>query len=83
MEYCALGSIRDMIETLSSPLTEPEIAFVTLFTIRGLAVLHAKGIIHRDVKAANILLTEEGSVKIGKKVIQLSVLNFFSRFWSF
>ena len=47
MEYCALGSIRDLIETGNSPLNEEEIAFVTYHTLAGLTVLHAKNIIHR------------------------------------
>ena len=49
MEYCALGSIRDLIETGDSPLNEDEIAFVTQHTLAGLTVLHTKKIIHRDV----------------------------------
>merc|ERR1719408_127838 len=31
----------------------------------GLAHMHSKGIVHRDVKSLNLLLTESGVVKVG------------------
>lgn len=77
MDYCSLGSIRDLIVESDSTLEEEEIAFVVSQTLTGLTYLHAKKIIHRffyfncfvmihnrDVKAANILLNAEGEVKI-------------------
>eukprot|EP01087_Luapelamoeba_hula_P005064 TRINITY_DN15152_c0_g1_i1.p1 TRINITY_DN15152_c0_g1~~TRINITY_DN15152_c0_g1_i1.p1 ORF type:complete len:813 (-),score=145.95 TRINITY_DN15152_c0_g1_i1:13-2451(-) len=64
MEYCAMGSIRDVMETCRHGLKEQEIAVVVLHTLKALSYLHLSGIIHRDVKAANILLTEDAQVKI-------------------
>lgn len=64
MEFMALGSIRDMIDSRGSPLTEPELAYVCGMTLRGLHYLHSQGIIHRDIKAANILLNDQAEVKL-------------------
>ncbi|PNF14844.1 Serine/threonine-protein kinase TAO1 [Cryptotermes secundus] len=63
MEYC-LGSASDIIEVHKRPLKEEEIAAICDGVLRGLSYLHALGRIHRDVKAGNILLTENGTVKL-------------------
>jgi len=63
MEYC-LGSASDIIEVHKRPLKEDEIAAICEGVIRGLTHLHAIARIHRDVKAGNILLTENGTVKL-------------------
>uniref|UniRef100_A0A7N6AAH5 non-specific serine/threonine protein kinase n=1 Tax=Anabas testudineus TaxID=64144 RepID=A0A7N6AAH5_ANATE len=47
------------------PLQEVEIAAITHGALQGLAYLHSHNMIHRDVKAGNILLTEPGQVKLG------------------
>uniref|UniRef100_A0A3Q0QWN2 Serine/threonine-protein kinase TAO3 n=1 Tax=Amphilophus citrinellus TaxID=61819 RepID=A0A3Q0QWN2_AMPCI len=46
------------------PLQEMEIAAITHGALLGLAYLHSHNMIHRDVKAGNILLTELGQVKL-------------------
>ncbi len=51
-------------ETGGEPLTEACIAFVVREVLLALAYLHSQQRIHRDVKAANILLSSEGSVKV-------------------
>lgn len=63
MEYC-LGSASDIIEVHKRPLKEEEIAAICDGVIHGLSYLHEFGKIHRDVKAGNILLTENGTVKL-------------------
>uniref|UniRef100_A0A665SXR1 Serine/threonine-protein kinase TAO3 n=1 Tax=Echeneis naucrates TaxID=173247 RepID=A0A665SXR1_ECHNA len=49
---------------LTKPLQEVEIAAITHGALLGLAYLHSHNMIHRDVKAGNILLTELGQVKL-------------------
>ncbi|XP_023668156.1 serine/threonine-protein kinase TAO3 [Paramormyrops kingsleyae] len=63
MEYC-LGSASDLLEVHKKPLQEVEIAAITHGALQGLAYLHSHTMIHRDVKAGNILLTESGQVKL-------------------
>ncbi|MEJ1281984.1 TAO kinase 1 [Cricetulus griseus] len=63
MEYC-LGSASDLLEVHKKPLQEVEIAAITHGALQGLAYLHSHSLIHRDIKAGNILLTEPGQVKL-------------------
>ncbi|XP_014317957.1 serine/threonine-protein kinase TAO3 isoform X1 [Myotis myotis] len=63
MEYC-LGSASDLLEVHKKPLQEVEIAAITHGALQGLAYLHSHALIHRDIKAGNILLTEPGQVKL-------------------
>uniref|UniRef100_A0A671K2T6 non-specific serine/threonine protein kinase n=1 Tax=Sinocyclocheilus anshuiensis TaxID=1608454 RepID=A0A671K2T6_9TELE len=63
MEYC-LGSASDLLEVHKKPLQEIEIAAITHGALQGLAYLHSHNMIHRDIKAGNILLTEPGRVKL-------------------
>ncbi|XP_060928438.1 serine/threonine-protein kinase TAO1 [Limanda limanda] len=63
MEYC-LGSASDLLEVHKKPLQEVEIAAITHGALQGLAYLHSHNLIHRDIKAGNILLTEPGQVKL-------------------
>jgi len=47
-------------------LREEEIGAICYEALRGLEYLHGHGFIHRDVKAGNILLTENAAVKLGE-----------------
>ncbi|KAG8449166.1 hypothetical protein GDO86_016006 [Hymenochirus boettgeri] len=63
MEYCGGGSLQDIYH-VTGPLTERQIAYMCRETLQGLAYLHSKGKMHRDIKGANILLTDNGDVKL-------------------
>ncbi|XP_053700908.1 mitogen-activated protein kinase kinase kinase kinase 5 isoform X3 [Synchiropus splendidus] len=63
MEYCGGGSLQDIYH-VTGPLSELQIAYVCRETIQGLGYLHSKGKMHRDIKGANILLTDDGDVKL-------------------
>ncbi|XP_037097087.1 mitogen-activated protein kinase kinase kinase kinase 5 isoform X6 [Syngnathus acus] len=63
MEYCGGGSLQDIYH-VTGPLSEVQIAYVCRETLQGLGYLHTKGKMHRDIKGANILLTNDGDVKL-------------------
>ncbi|XP_038141042.1 mitogen-activated protein kinase kinase kinase kinase 5 isoform X4 [Cyprinodon tularosa] len=63
MEYCGGGSLQDIYH-VTGPLSELQIAYVCRETLQGLGYLHMKGKMHRDIKGANILLTDNGDVKL-------------------
>ncbi|XP_043947542.1 mitogen-activated protein kinase kinase kinase kinase 5 isoform X6 [Drosophila biarmipes] len=63
MEYCGGGSLQDIYQ-VTGPLTEVQIAYMCRETLKGLEYLHSMGKMHRDIKGANILLTEYGDVKL-------------------
>ncbi|XP_060896197.1 mitogen-activated protein kinase kinase kinase kinase 3-like isoform X6 [Labrus mixtus] len=63
MEYCGGGSLQDIYH-ITGPLSESQIAYMSRETLQGLYYLHNKGKMHRDIKGANILLTDNGYVKL-------------------
>lgn len=46
-------------------MNEEQIAAVCLAVLQALSVLHAQGVIHRDIKSDSILLTHDGRVSSG------------------
>ncbi|VDP78613.1 unnamed protein product [Echinostoma caproni] len=64
LELCGGGAIDSIMNTLDQPLNEPQIRFVSHEVLMGLAFLHENLIIHRDMKAGNVLLTLSGEVKL-------------------
>ncbi|XP_075902099.1 mitogen-activated protein kinase kinase kinase kinase 3-like isoform X6 [Nelusetta ayraudi] len=63
MEYCGGGSLQDIYH-VTGPLSESQIAYMSRETLQGLYYLHNKGKMHRDIKGANILLTDNGYIKL-------------------
>jgi hypothetical protein len=63
MEYVPRGTLKDRIrdEGLLDPYTAIEL---TSWVAQALGFAHERGMIHRDVKSQNILLTEAGTAKV-------------------
>lgn len=66
IEFCGGGALDSIMVDLEKPLTEDQIRFVTHEMVKGLDHLHKHRVIHRDLKAGNVLVTMEGDVKLGK-----------------
>lgn len=64
IEYCSGGALDDIMLELERGLSEQQISEVCCQTLQALSYLHQHHIIHRDLKAGNILLTMDGQVKL-------------------
>ena len=64
MEYCAAGSVLDCMSICNSTLTESQIGAVVYNTLKGLDYIHSHQKIHRDIKAGNILINDDGHCKL-------------------
>lgn len=79
MENCACGSVADIINILDSTLNEDQIACICKQVCRGLDFMHNLNKIHRDIKAGNILLTENGEVRIADFGVAREATNTVSK----
>ena len=64
MEHLAGGSLADVLRARRR-LPEARVAGIGLDVLAALDALHARGVVHQDVKPANILLDAEGKAKLG------------------
>lgn len=65
MEYAQGGSVRTLMKaTKDGTIEEKYVAVIIREVLFSLSYLHKSGIIHRDLKAANILITAAGKVMI-------------------
>ncbi|KAF9580189.1 signal transducing kinase of the PAK [Lunasporangiospora selenospora] len=62
MEYMEGGSLTEVVTT--NEMADPQIGAVCRETLMGLEHLHSKGVIHRDIKSDNVLLSLNGDIKL-------------------
>ncbi len=64
MEYIKGHTLRDVLNEKAA--LPPRLAFALIDpVIEGLAAAHAAGLIHRDVKPENVLIADDGRIKVG------------------
>uniref|UniRef100_A0A8D0DEF9 non-specific serine/threonine protein kinase n=1 Tax=Sander lucioperca TaxID=283035 RepID=A0A8D0DEF9_SANLU len=64
IEFCPGGAVDATMLELDRGLTEPQIKVVCRQMLEALSYLHSMKIIHRDLKAGNILLMLDGDIKL-------------------
>lgn len=64
MEVCEAGDLVHVLRFINRPLSLIELKLITVQILKALAYIHARGIVHRDVKALNVLLNSKGIVKL-------------------
>ena len=79
LEFCDGGSILDIMRITNKFYNEKEIASIIKMVLKGLQFLHAQRKIHRDIKAGNILLNDEGIAKLGDFGVSAQLTNSISK----
>jgi len=83
MEFCDGGSISDLIEAAggrgSFAMPEEAIRAACAGIVLGLEYLHKKEICHRDIKCGNVLLTNDGHVKLADFGVSAELTNTINK----
>ncbi|XP_068215254.1 myosin-IIIb-like isoform X2 [Palaemon carinicauda] len=80
MELCPRGSVTDLVQALirrGQRLTEEQIGYILKETIDAMVYLHGNHCMHRDIKGHNILLTNQGAIKL----VDFGVSSHLSSTW--
>eukprot|EP01103_Thecamoeba_quadrilineata_P008570 TRINITY_DN18303_c0_g1_i1.p1 TRINITY_DN18303_c0_g1~~TRINITY_DN18303_c0_g1_i1.p1 ORF type:complete len:459 (-),score=86.76 TRINITY_DN18303_c0_g1_i1:1282-2616(-) len=65
LEYMGGGSLTTILEQFPNvQLTEPQIAYICLESLKSLSYMHTLHRLHRDIKSDNILIGDNGEVKL-------------------
>ncbi|XP_002735309.1 serine/threonine-protein kinase 10-like [Saccoglossus kowalevskii] len=64
IEFCEGGAVDDIMFDLEKPLNEVQIQVIIRQMLEALDYLHNNKVIHRDLKAGNILLTMNGDIRL-------------------
>ncbi|MCD7471126.1 hypothetical protein HAX54_011415 [Datura stramonium] len=83
MPFMSAGSLQSIISTaFPDGLSEPSIAIVLKETLNALAYLHNQGHLHRDIKAGNILIDSDGTIKLADFGVSASIFEPISAYGS-
>ncbi|KAI7899271.1 kinase-like domain-containing protein [Cokeromyces recurvatus] len=79
LEYVENGSLLATLKQFGNRLPEPLVATYVHDILKGLAYLHEKDVVHCDLKAANILTTKTGNVKLSDFGVSLNLKMFHGK----
>ena len=77
MEYCEAGSVKKLMSVINRALEENIISAIVFSTLHGLAYIHKNHLIHRDIKADNILLDSDGNAKIADFGVSVRLISTY------
>lgn len=77
MEFMGAGSCLDLLS--AGPFSETTISYIMGACLKALIYLHDQGKIHRDIKAANILVSTNGEVKLADFGVSTQLSNNLSK----
>lgn len=63
MEYCE-QDLASLLDHMMSPFSEAQVKCITTQLLTGLKFLHESFVVHRDLKVSNLLMTDQGVLKI-------------------
>eukprot|EP00040_Diaphanoeca_grandis_P016609 m.85953 g.85953 ORF g.85953 m.85953 type:complete len:745 (+) comp25912_c0_seq1:143-2377(+) len=77
MEACPGGDFLDYLMDGFAPMQDADASFAFGEITRGVAYLHSRGILHRDLKPDNILLVERGNIRAGLRICDFGLVHLF------
>ena len=85
LEYVPGGSVAALLRNYGA-FEEPLVRNFVRQILEGLHYVHERGIVHRDIKGANVLVDNKGGIKISdfgisKKLEDSESPEYFSVFW--
>ena len=74
-EFCDCGSVQDIMRITNKCYKEAEIASIMVMVLKGLQYLHLQKKFHGGIKSSNLLVNNEGVIKLSDYNISGQLLN--------